>query len=92
MDEWIGGWMDEWMNALVKRCFHPERMEITQPRVARNELPWVKCRQNLANPERVVSGRLPIGGTDQRRPRFGTDLILTRLSSVYNLHGTDDLF
>ena len=22
--------------------FHPERMKITQPRVARNELPWVK--------------------------------------------------
>ena len=36
---------------------HPERMEITQPRVARNELPWVGGPLNL-NPERVLSKTL----------------------------------
>src|SRR2546426_4557149 len=34
---------------------HPERMEITQPRVARNELPWVKPSNSL-NSEGVASG------------------------------------
>jgi hypothetical protein len=32
--------------------FNPERIEIIQPRVARNELPWVKTGRNY-NPERV---------------------------------------
>ena len=36
---------------------YPERMEITQPRVARNELPWVGGPLNL-NPERVLSKAL----------------------------------
>ena len=39
------------------RFLHPERMEITQPRVARNELPWVGGPLNL-NPERVLSKTL----------------------------------
>jgi len=33
---------------------HPERMKITQPRVARHELPWVPIAKN-ANPVRVES-------------------------------------
>jgi hypothetical protein len=42
----------------VGRVPHPERMEITQPRVARNELPWgVEGPLNL-NPERVLSKTL----------------------------------
>src|SRR5437016_13445999 len=33
---------------------HPERMEITQPRVARNELPW-GYRRDAPYPEKVAS-------------------------------------
>ena len=35
---------------------YPERIEINQPRVARNELPWVEA-SIVRNPERVVSVR-----------------------------------
>src|SRR2546425_12286196 len=43
------------------RCcslLHPERMEITQPRVARNELPWGVGGPLNLNPERVLSKTL----------------------------------
>src|SRR5713101_3242734 len=43
-----------WTSCLVTTG-HPERMEITQPRVARNELPWGEESYALY-PERVVSG------------------------------------
>src|SRR5437762_94352 len=36
--------------------YHPERMEIVQPRVARNELPWDGWSK-VSYPERVVSER-----------------------------------
>src|SRR5258705_12083238 len=42
---------------------HPERMEITQPKVARGELPWDK-RSNTRYPERVASDRYGcVGGS-----------------------------
>src|SRR6266704_1329440 len=47
------------------RFLHPERMEITQPRVARNELPWVGGPLNL-NPERVLSKTLKRYGAEGR--------------------------
>src|SRR6266566_3386652 len=37
-----------------RHYYHPERMEITKPRVARNELPW-GGRSNVPYPERVAS-------------------------------------
>src|SRR5207249_4569892 len=47
---------------------HPERMEITQPRVARNELSWDN-RLNARYPERVTSGwQGSRGGTKKIRP------------------------
>jgi hypothetical protein len=39
--------------------------ESLSPRVARNELPWVSHSQNRSYPEKVISARFPIGGTDQ---------------------------
>src|SRR5437868_5539070 len=39
-----------------RHCHHPERMEITQPRVARNEPPWDGW-SNVFYPERVASER-----------------------------------
>src|SRR5258706_16427237 len=51
---------------------HPERMEITQPRVASSELPW-DHRPNTLYPERVASGpQDSLGGTGEMRlPRLG---------------------
>jgi hypothetical protein len=42
------------MNSLFTgiRRSHPERMAVTQPRVARNELPWVMVKETI-NSERV---------------------------------------
>ena len=47
---------------------HPERMEITQPRVARHELPWEPAPKTTVYPERVISGSARIGGTVQMQP------------------------
>jgi hypothetical protein len=47
---------------------HPERMEITQPRVARHELPWEHASQAPFYPERVISARAQAGGTVEMRP------------------------
>ena len=52
----------------MKACRHPERMEITQPRVARNELPWDQG-SNSRYPERVASGpRASLGGAGKIPP------------------------
>src|SRR2546426_61054 len=52
---------------------HPERMEITQPRVARNELPWDNGL-NAPYPERVASWRQGSrGGTGKMRPGQSKD-------------------
>jgi len=62
---------------------HPERMDITQPRVARNELPW-ENGANVGYPERVASGREDaLGGTAKLRPartaarKFRTALMIS---------------
>ena len=46
---------------------HPERMEITQPRVARHELPWEHAPKPALYPERVTSASAR--GTVEMRPR-----------------------
>jgi hypothetical protein len=48
--------------------FNPERIEIIQPRVARNELPWVKTGRNY-NPERVEYQQLTKRIQPQRTQR-----------------------
>jgi hypothetical protein len=46
---------------------NPERIAITQPRVARNELPWENVNKNFINPERVASkSRVGIAATCSR--------------------------
>jgi predicted RNase H-like HicB family nuclease len=42
---------------------HPERMAITQPRVARHELPWEHASKVTCYPERVISACAQASGT-----------------------------
>jgi len=50
--------------------FHPERMEITQPRVARNELPWESAPKH-PNPERALKGLHQAGDQASLQPFQG---------------------
>jgi len=52
-----------------RQCHHPERMAITQPGVARHELPWEHASETAVYPERVASASAQTGGPVEIRPR-----------------------
>jgi hypothetical protein len=46
-------WHCNWLRSVASRFPNPNGIEIIQPKVARNELPWVDGKEIL-NPERVA--------------------------------------